>query len=601
MTSVESQRAFLDLVREGPGHITLCNQTGLWREERFESNEEVTIFADKYWSTHEIYVALNTPSAEATTGDLEEESRLRALWVQVEGQDGIYRKTDARIIAEFEDMIKRTGLPSPNIHHSTGDGVDFYWAFKQPISNQQWESLAKKLYQLITAGGVQISQSIPEPDAFLRLPGTRNLRHRDDPFDTEITIISDKPLSTEELQEKMDRAMTKFYDRNTEDNQTCKPVPDQEPQGSLSNQDIESKGQERLITRAASSYAPQPTEWLIDQSIPFGEVAVIAGEPGLGKSQIALRLAAAVSTGHGLPEGEVYGNPGSAIILANEDDAERTIRPRLDAAGANLEKVHIVEGVARSGQAVKHFQLDSDIEDLADAAKRLGDVRLIVIDPPSAYLGPKTDSYKEQDVRGILTPLKTLARETGCLILLIVHLNKRNEGSAQQRIAGSTAWTAAPRAAFMAVEDPTTGKRYLLPAKSNNGNDKVGFEFQIIEKTIDYPGVSLKSSYIDWLERTELTANKILNHGQASSISAVNDASKFLHAELRSGERPVDVILEMAAARSISKASLERAKRKIGVKSIKKGRDWYWCIADDQDEVDAHSAATDEPKNEPRF
>ena len=106
---------------------------------------------------------------------------------------------------------------------------------------------------------------------------------------------------------------------------------------------------------------------------------------------------------------------GSVIILANEDDAARTIRPRLDAAGADTSKVHIVEGVVRDGQRPDLFQLDTDVAYLRARAQEIGDVRLIIIDPPSAYLGAKVDAHKESDVRRVLAPLSQLAQETGAL------------------------------------------------------------------------------------------------------------------------------------------------------------------------------------------
>lgn len=105
----------------------------------------------------------------------------------------------------------------------------------------------------------------------------------------------------------------------------------------------------RLLTVCAADIQPERVEWLVDQSFPLGMMAVIGGQPGLGKSQISINLAAGVTTGKGLPGAGSFTNLGSVIILANEDDAARTIRPRLDAAGADISKVHVVQGVAREG------------------------------------------------------------------------------------------------------------------------------------------------------------------------------------------------------------------------------------------------------------
>jgi putative DNA primase/helicase len=334
----------------------------------------------------------------------------------------------------------------------------------------------------------------------------------------------------------------------------------------------------RLITRAACDYEPQPIEWLVDESIPLGAMVVIAGEPGLGKSQIAIRLAAAVTTGNGLPNDQPYADLGSVIILANEDDAERTIRPRLEASGADLSKVHIVEGVAREGEGTDLFQLDQDIIELRIKTAELGDVRMIIIDPPGAYLGSQVDSYKDTDVRRVLAPLAKLAQETGALVLLVVHLNKRSDGSPQQRISGSTAWTAAPRAAYLAVEHQVTKKRYLVPVKNNLGNDRTGFEYQILEKLLTYETTTVKTSYIDWIGISALTAAELLSPPRTSKPSAVDDAKTLLEDELSNGPKSVNELKASAKAAGISWAAIQRAKKELTINSTKLADQWQWTL-----------------------
>lgn len=337
-------------------------------------------------------------------------------------------------------------------------------------------------------------------------------------------------------------------------------------------------GSGRLVTKAASEYEPLPIDWLVDQSIPLGAMVVIAGEPGLGKSQIAIRLAAGVTTGNGLPDGQPYSNIGSVIILANEDDAERTIRPRLEAAGADLNMVHIVEGVAREGGDTDLFQLDEDIAELRIKTAELGDVRMIIIDPPGAYLGSQVDSYKDTDVRRVLAPLGKLAQDTGAVVLLVVHLNKRSDGSPQQRIGGSTAWTAAPRAAYMALVHPVTKNRYLVPVKNNLGNDKTGFEYQIVEKVLQYQTTNIKTSYVDWVGPSTLTALELLSPPKSSKPSVVDDAKTFLEDELCKGPKSVNDLKSSAKAAGISWASVQRAKKELVINSTKLADQWQWTL-----------------------
>lgn len=334
----------------------------------------------------------------------------------------------------------------------------------------------------------------------------------------------------------------------------------------------------RLLTICAADIEPEQVEWLVDQSFPLGMMALIGGQPGLGKSQISINLAAGVTTGKGLPGAGGFNNLGSVIILANEDDAARTIRPRLDAAGADITKVHIVEGVAREGADVDMFQLDQDMADLRERALQIGDVKLIIIDPPSAYLGTKVDSYKDSDVRRVLMPLNTLARETGAMILLIVHLNKRTDGGAQQRFSGSTAWTAAPRVGFLVGEDPLTKQRFMLPVKNNIGDDRLGYQYHIEEKLISYGGQTIKSSYIVWDQTSNRSAAELIAPPKASKVSVVDDAKSFLEDELANGSLSVEQIKASAKAAGISWPSVNRAKKDMPISSSKVSDGWVWTL-----------------------
>jgi hypothetical protein len=334
----------------------------------------------------------------------------------------------------------------------------------------------------------------------------------------------------------------------------------------------------RLKTVCAADIEPEQVEWLVDQSFPLGMLAVIGGQPGLGKSQISINLAAGVTTGKGLPGNVGFNNIGSVIILANEDDAARTIRPRLDAAGANISKVHIVEGVAREGAEVDMFQLDSDIADLRDRALEIGDVRLIIIDPPSAYLGTKVDSYKDSDVRRVLMPLGNLAQETGAMILLIVHLNKRTDGGAQQRFSGSTAWTAAPRVGFMVAEDSISKQRFMLPVKNNIGDDRLGYQYHIAEKLIDYSGQIYKSSYIVWDQITNRSVSELIAPPKSTKVTVVDDAKIFLEQELSSGPVSVEKLKLLAKSAGLSWPSINRAKKDLPINSTKISNGWQWLL-----------------------
>jgi AAA domain-containing protein len=155
-----------------------------------------------------------------------------------------------------------------------------------------------------------------------------------------------------------------------------------------------------------------------------GEHTLIAGEPGLGKSQIAIAMAAACTTGGAWPCGEGRAPVGRVIFLAAEDSVEHTLVPRLIAAGAELDRIYFVEGVvAKDGKGRRTFNFQADYIKLKALVKEIKDVVLVIIDPVTAYMG-KIDGHKNTEVRAVLAPLGELAQECKVAIVSITHFNK---------------------------------------------------------------------------------------------------------------------------------------------------------------------------------
>ncbi len=161
------------------------------------------------------------------------------------------------------------------------------------------------------------------------------------------------------------------------------------------------------MTRALD-LEPREIEWLWAGRVPLGMMTMFAGDPKLGKSFVTLAMAAALSRGVPLPSSDQPNRPGSTILMSAEDDPARTIVPRLTAAGADLAKVHILESVVRANGHEALPTLRADVDAIATAATRLGDCRLVVIDPVSAYL-TGVDDNRNAALRGVLTPLNRLA------------------------------------------------------------------------------------------------------------------------------------------------------------------------------------------------
>lgn len=208
----------------------------------------------------------------------------------------------------------------------------------------------------------------------------------------------------------------------------------------------------RLQTRNAATIEPQLVNWLWPQWLPFGMLCLYAGYGGIGKSTVALWIAAQCSIGGVLPDGKTAPLINT-LIFAAEDSPSHTIIPRLITMGADLCRIEIVTGVGYGDADPDWVRLREHIAAIEQAVAE-HDIGLIIIDPVSSFIGD-ANSDRESDVRAALTPLVAMAERTGCEVLMIRHVSKAGDGSrAASRILGSTAWHDIPRAVWMLADAP---------------------------------------------------------------------------------------------------------------------------------------------------
>jgi RecA-family ATPase len=151
------------------------------------------------------------------------------------------------------------------------------------------------------------------------------------------------------------------------------------------------------VEQLLSEVEPEQVEWLWPGRLPLGKFAVLDEDPGLGKSVVTLDLAARVSAGLELPDGQPCGSPG-VVLLSAEDGLRDTIRPRLDAAGADPERIFGVSTVVEAKGGERMISLTKDLSVIERAIEHVG-AGLVIVDPLTAFLSEKTDSYKDQDMR----------------------------------------------------------------------------------------------------------------------------------------------------------------------------------------------------------
>jgi hypothetical protein len=332
----------------------------------------------------------------------------------------------------------------------------------------------------------------------------------------------------------------------------------------------------RLLVLDAAQVKPEKIEWVWEGRIARGEHTTIAGDPGAGKSQLTMSIVAAVTTGSLWPCDEGRAPLGNAVILSAEDSVARTLIPRLMAAGADLNRIHIVSATYdqdRNGNQM--FNLQSDLDLLEQTIRNIGNVVLVTIDPVSAYMGGGFDSHKNVEVRRVLQPVTELAARTNAAVLSVTHFAKANSSTntkAMHRFIGSVAFTAAPRAAFVVTEDPDDKDRKLfLHAKNNLAKPPQGLAFRLEQTLIGEDNDILASSVVWESQPVDMTANEVLAAGGNADRSSLDEAMDFLREELRAGEAEFKVIDTQAKKAGIAPRTLKRARAELGIVSRREG------------------------------
>ena len=288
-----------------------------------------------------------------------------------------------------------------------------------------------------------------------------------------------------------------------------------------------------------------PVEWLWKPYLPFGKLSVLQGNPGEGKTYFAMHLAAACTNGKLLPNMERM-EPFNVIYQTAEDGLGDTVKPRLIEAGADLDRVLVIDD--------SEVQLTLSDERIERAIIE-NNARLVIIDPIQAYLGADVDMNRANEVRPIFMRLGQVAQRTGCAILLIGHLNKAAGMQSLQRGLGSIDIAAAVRSVMFIGKlkhDPTM--RILTHEKSS----------------LAPPGVSLAFSLGDeggfrWVGEYDITADEMLSGIEPQRETKTQQAKDLICALLAGGKQVLSEDIDKAALeRGIPGRTVRDAKRELG-------------------------------------
>jgi len=318
------------------------------------------------------------------------------------------------------------------------------------------------------------------------------------------------------------------------------------------------------------SIRAEPTRWLWEGRIPLGTATLLVGREKLGKSTLTVELAARLSRGD-LP-GHLVGQPAGALILSFEDSAARTIKPRLLAAGADLNYVHRVSA-SRDGMH-DLVSLPDDVERVAELAVEHG-ARLLIVDPFSASLNGSIDNHRDQDVRRAIAPLVALAERADLAVLALAHWNKASGGDPLSRVLGSRGLTAAVRSvlAFGVAPDAADDSpdRVLAHAASNLGPEAPSLACRIEARVVaSDDGEAIPTSRLVIVGESDARAADLLVTRSSTERSEAELAVDWLGDELADGEWHSSCDLKAAA--NCPERTLQRAAKKLGVEVARRGK-----------------------------
>ncbi|MEM8873834.1 MAG: AAA family ATPase [Planctomycetota bacterium] len=360
-------------------------------------------------------------------------------------------------------------------------------------------------------------------------------------------------------------------------------IPDDRPHGLNGHAHHEwdhDRVDEEIASRSFDEIDAEPIKWLWKGKIALGKLTALVSVPGMGKSMLTCDLAARVSTGSIMPDGS-EGIQGDVILANAEDDPADTLRPRLDAAVADVRRVYTLDGVRpTNGKPERVFTL-ADVPVLARMLEQKPSVRLVILDPIGSFL-TGADSHRDNEVRSLLAPLVKMAADHEVAVLLVMHRRKSMSRNADDMVLGSRAFTGVVRQVWHLNRDPNNPRqRLMLPGKSNIAGLATGMSFTI--------GGDENTARIFWnRESITMTADEAasaeIDHvGESKEdASALEIAMDFLRSELTGGPRKAKDIQREAREADITAGTLRRAREEVCEKPYKDGFDggtaWFWKL-----------------------
>ena len=301
----------------------------------------------------------------------------------------------------------------------------------------------------------------------------------------------------------------------------------------------------------------EDVQWLWYPYLPRGKLTIVQGDPGEGKTTFVLAVISALTRGEPLPECEQAPEPVNVIYQTAEDGLADTIKPRLEAAGADYARVLVIDESKR--------ELNLSDERLEQALRKTG-AQLMVLDPIQAYLGDGVDMHRANEVRPILKRTAAMAERTGCAVILIGHMNKAQGLKSGYRGLGSIDFRAAARSVLVVGrlrDDPAV--RIVAQDKNSLAPEGKSIAFQLDGER-----------GFKWKGTCGLSVDDVLS-GSGKLQTKTLQMEEELERMLREAA-PAEAVLNRAKELGVSERTLMTAKKNLGIVSEKRGSQWYWML-----------------------
>jgi putative DNA primase/helicase len=310
--------------------------------------------------------------------------------------------------------------------------------------------------------------------------------------------------------------------------------------------------------------------------LPTGKVVLMVGDPDDGKTAACIDLSARKSRGAKWPDGTESGKPETTLYLTAEDDYESTLMPRYLAAGGDRSRIYF-EVQSDTEDTVPLISLETDIARI-EATLRATGAKIVVIDVVNAYL-PKVDTWKDSNIRSALRPLAQLAAKLGVLVIGIMHLNKKSEYNALQRVTGGIGYVALSRSTILVVRDKVNPARRLFCSMKMNLAPKpksLAYTFTPVPLRDD-DGAVVPTFKLTWEDQPiDVTAEQALRKPEKGR--PVDDVVATILRLVT--DTPVLATEMLIALDGIAERTIDRAKVKAGVTGIRYADGpWYWAPA----------------------